>query len=78
MILYTVQTRKRPSLKLNKLNEISIRSLENYTKEKFLELLRKNNFPGYTTFTYLNKVYQGFIFIFKSSEVIDFFAQVKK
>ena len=32
-------TRKTTSLKPNKLNEISIRSMKNYTKEKYLEQL---------------------------------------
>ena len=54
-------TRKTPSLKLNKHNDISIRSMKNYTKENFLQLLRKIDFPDYTTFTCLNKAYQDFI-----------------
>ena len=36
--------------------------MENYTKEKFLKLLRKIDFPNYTTFTCLNKAYLDFIF----------------
>ena len=40
-------TRKTPSLKLNKHNDIFIRSMKNYTKEKLLELLRKIDFPDY-------------------------------
>ena len=59
-------TRKTPSLKPNKHNDISVRSMKNYTKEKFLELLRKTDFPDYTTFTCLKKVYQDFIFKLKS------------
>ena len=47
-------------LKLNKHNEISIRSMKSYTKEKFLELLRKIGFPDYATYTCLNKAYQDF------------------
>ena len=43
--------------------------MKNYTKEKFLELLRKTDFPDYTTFTCLNKAYQDFII--KLSDVID-------
>ena len=43
--------------------------MKNYTKEKFLELLRKIDFPDYTIFTCLNKACQDFIF--KLSEVID-------
>ena len=62
-------TRKTPSLKPNKHNDITVSSMKNYTKENFLELLRKTNFPDYTTFTCLNKDYQDFIF--KLSEVID-------
>ena len=62
-------TRKTPSLKPNKHNDITVSSMKNYTKENFLELLRKTNFPDYTTFTCLNKAYQDFIF--KLSEVID-------
>ena len=69
-------TRKIPSLKLNKNNEISIRSIKNYTKEKFLQLLRKTEFPNYVTFTCLNKAYQDFIF--KLSEVIDLLFPSKK
>ena len=62
-------TRKTPSLKPNKHNDITVSSMKNYTKENFLELLRKTNFPDYTTFTCLNKAYQDFIF--KLIEVID-------
>ena len=51
-------------------------SMKNYTKEKFLELLRKADFPDYTTFTCLNKAYQDFIF--KLSEVIDLLYPSKK
>ena len=47
--------RKTPSLKLNKQNDISIRSMKNYTKEKLLELLTKTDF--YQT-TRLLPVYQ--------------------
>ena len=50
-------TRKTPSLKPNKHNGISVRSLKNYTKEKFLEVLKKTNFPDHTTFTCLNKAF---------------------
>ena len=50
-------TRKTPLLKLNKHNDISIRPIKNCTKEKFLELLRKTDFPDYATFTYINKAY---------------------
>ena len=59
---------KTSSLKLNKHNDILIRSMKNYTKEKFLELLGKTDFPDYITFTCLNQSYQDFIF--KLSEVI--------
>ena len=62
-------TRKTSSLKLTRHNEISIRSMKNYAKQKFLELLRKTDFQDYTTYTCLNKAYQDFIF--KLSEVID-------
>ena len=68
--------KKIPSLKLNKHNDISIRSMKNYTKEKFLELLIKTDFPDYTTFTCLNKGYRDFIF--KVKEVIDLLCPSKK
>ena len=61
-------TRKTPSLKPNKHNDISVRSMKNYTKEKFLELLRKTDFP--------NKAYQDFIF--KLSEVTDLLCPSRK
>ena len=51
--------RKTPLLKLNKYN---VRSMKNYTKEKYLELLRKTDFAAYMTFICVNKVYQDFIF----------------
>ena len=60
--------RKTPSLKSNKHNDISVRSMKNYTKEKCLEVLGKSYFPDYKTFTCLNIVYQDFIF--ELSEVI--------
>ena len=56
--------------------DISVRSMKNYTKEKFLELLRKTDFPDYTTFACLNKAYQDFIF--KLSEVTDLLYPSKK
>ena len=62
-------TRKTPLLNPNKHNNIFVRSMKNYTKENFLELIRKTDFPDYTTFTCLNKAYQDFSF--KLSEVID-------
>ena len=37
-------TRKTPSLKPNKHNDISVTSMKNYTKEKSLELLQKTDF----------------------------------
>ena len=69
-------TRKTSLLKLNKHNEISIRSLKNYTKEKFLELIRKIDFPDYTTYTCLNNASHDFTF--KLSEVIDLLCPSKK
>ena len=43
------------SLKLSKYNDISIWSMKIYTKEKFLELLRKTDFADYTVFISVNK-----------------------
>ena len=50
--------------------------MENYTKEKFLELLRKIDFLDYATFTSLHKAYHDFII--KLSEVIDLLCPSKK
>ena len=50
--------------------------MKNNTKEKCLESLRKTDFPDCTTFTYLSKVHQAFIF--KLSEVIDLLCPNKK
>ena len=50
--------------------------MKNYTKENFLELLRKINLPGYTTFACLNKAHPEFIF--KLNEVIDLLCPGKK
>ena len=50
--------------------------MQNYTKEKFLELLRKTDFLDYATFTSLNKAYHDFIF--KLSEVTDLLCPSKK
>ena len=61
-------TRKTPSLKPNKHNDISVRLMKNYTKENFLELLRKTDFPHYMTFTCLNKPYPDFIFKLSESD----------
>ena len=69
-------TRKISLLKRNIYKEISIRSMENYTKEKLLELIRKTDFPDYATYTCLKKAYQDFII--KSREVIDLFCPSKK
>ena len=74
MILYTVQGKH---LRLSHINtKTSIRSMKNYTKEKFLEPLRKTDFRDYTSFISLNKAYQDFIF--KLSEVIDLLCPSKK
>ena len=54
----------------------SVRSMKYYTKEKFVELLRKTDFPDYTIFTCLNKAYQDFIF--ESSEVTDLLCPSRK
>ena len=35
--------------------------MKNYTKQNFLKLLTKTDFPDYTTFTCLNKAYQDLI-----------------
>ena len=69
-------TKKTPSLNPNEHNGRSIRSMKNNTKEKCLEPLRKTDFPDYTTFTYLSKAHQAFIF--KLSEVIDLLCPNKK
>ena len=61
-------TRKTPYVNLNKHNDISITSMKSYTKEKFLELIRKTDFSDYTTFNCINKAYQDFIF---KCEIID-------
>ena len=45
-------------LKLNKHNEIPIRSMKNYTKENFLERLRKADFSDCATYTSLNEACQ--------------------
>ena len=50
--------------------------MKNYTKGKSLELLRKTDFPDYTTLTCLNKAYQELIF--KLSEVADLLCPSKK
>ena len=44
-------TRKSSLFKLNIHNEISVRSMKNYTKEKYLELIRNTDFPDYMTYT---------------------------
>ena len=69
-------TGKTPSLKPNKHNDIYVRSMKNYTKEIFLELIRTTDFPDYTTFTCLSKAYLDFIF--KLSELIDLLCSSKK
>ena len=51
-------------------------ALTSYTKEKFLELLRKIDFPDYTICTSPNKSYQDFIF--KSIEMIHLLYPNKK
>ena len=50
--------------------------MKNYAKEQFLKLLRKTDFPDYTTFTCLNKAYPDLVF--KLSEVIDLLWPSKK
>ena len=68
--------RKTALLKPNKYNDISVRPMKNYGKENFLELLRKTDFPDYTTLNYLNKGYQDLMF--KLSEAIDLLCPSKK
>ena len=62
-------TRKISAFKLNKHSELSIRSMKNCLKQKFLELLIKASFSDYTSHTCLNEACQDFIF--KLSEVFD-------
>ena len=50
--------------------------MKNYTKENFFELLKKIDFPEYTTFTCLNKACQDFIF--KLGEMIDLLCPSKR
>ena len=69
-------TRKTPSMKPNKHNDISIRSIKITHKKFFLELLRKTDLPDYATFTCLNKACQDFVF--KLNEVIDLLCPSKK
>ena len=45
--------------------------MKNLTKELFLELFRKTDFPDSTTCTCINEAYQDFIF--KLREVTDFY-----
>ena len=68
--------RKTPSLKLDKRNDITIKSMKNYTKERYLELLRISDLTDYATFTCLIKLCQDFSI--KLSEVIDLLFQRKK
>ena len=51
--------------------------MKNFTKEKFLELLSKTDFPDCMTFTSLSKAYQDFIFKFSELKWLIYFANVK-
>ena len=54
-------TRKTTKFKLNKYNELNIRSMKNYTAENFVEHLKKIDFPNYKTYSCVNMAYLDFI-----------------
>ena len=69
-------TRKTNKFKSNKLNELNIRSMKNYTAESFVEHLKKIDFPNYKTYSWVNMAYLNFIT--KLIDVIDSLCPSKK
>ena len=69
-------TRKITRTKYSEHKYITIRSLRNYTQEKFWQALRDKNFPDYSTFANVNEAYDDFVL--KLTEVIDAIAPYKK
>ena len=69
-------TRKTTKLKSNKHNELSIRSMKNYTAEGFVELLKKIGFPNYETYACVNTAYLDFAT--KIVDVIDSYCPSKR
>ena len=69
-------TRKISLPKSYKHNQIFVRSLNRYSAENFLEILREILFPNFVTYICLNDAYSDFIYRF--AETISFIAPSKK
>ena len=54
-------TRKHQAIKTGKHNTINLRSLKKYSKDIFLDQLRKIQFPNYQNFSCINDAYQNFL-----------------
>ena len=69
-------TRKTTRTKYNEHKYIKIRSLKNYSKDLYLDALKKVNFPNYSEFNNINDAYSDFIE--KTTSVIDKIAPIKE
>ena len=74
--LLTYCTRKITRTKFHDHKYIRIRSLKNYTQEKYIQTLKEINFPDYTKFNSVNEAYDDLIA--KLTEVIDKLAPIKE
>ena len=69
-------TRKILRTKLNKHNQIQVRSLKNYSAEAFKSALEKINFPNYDIFSSINVAYTDLLK--KISDTLDNIAPIKE
>ena len=69
-------TKKATKFKANKHNDLNIRSMKNYTTEKFGEYLKKNDFPNHKIYSCVNMAYLDFTT--KPIDVIDSLCPSKK
>lgn len=69
-------TRKITREKFHEHNEITIRSLKNYSQEAYINTLKETDFPDYSQYNDVNKAYDDFIQ--RTVHVIDKIAPLKK
>lgn len=74
--LLTNCTMKIIHTKFHDHKHIQIRSLKNYTKEKYIQTLKEINFPDYTNFNSTDVAYDDFIA--KLTDVIDKVTPIKE
>ena len=62
-------TRKHQTIKSGKHNSINIRSIENYTKDLFIQKMSEIQFPNYSYFENVNDEYQDLLTLCSSCDL---------